>query len=227
MRWGIKNLFTNSDPTVNPGCTEFEVDKMAISRFILDVLVPVVGVSPFPLDEQMLMVAAMCRFKPTHLFAWGTKIGKSARIFHETNRRFGIGAEIHSIDLPDEIGHVEHPGRSRGKLVKGFPEVKLHQGDGLDVAMKIFRTAGLASRPLFFLDGDHAYESVRRELETILREVPNPAILVHDTFFQSSGSGYNVGPFSAIQDSLPSDADHIGIIHMNLGLPGMSCIYRR
>ena len=79
----------------NPSATEFEVNNWAISEFVLSRLVPVVGVHPYPLNELMLMAAAICRFKPTHVFEWGTNVGASARVFHEAGRHFSIPLEIH------------------------------------------------------------------------------------------------------------------------------------
>ena len=64
---------------------EFEVNNWIISEFIVEKLVPVVGVHPFPLDELSLMTAAVCRFQPELIFEWGTNIGKSARIFSQKN----------------------------------------------------------------------------------------------------------------------------------------------
>ena len=147
------------DPSINSNSTEFEVNNWIISRFVIDKLVPVVDIVPFPVNEQVLMVAAVCRIKPTHIFEWGTNIEKSARIFYETCRAFGLDAEIHSIDLPDDMEHIEHPRENRGLLVKGIKEVNLHLGDGLENALQIvsdFKKDNL--RPLFFIDGDHSYE---------------------------------------------------------------------
>ena len=97
------------DPNVNTHCTEFEINNWVISDFIVNCLVPIVGVHPFPLNELQLMVGTVCRFQPTHIFEWGTNIGKSARIFYETTNSFKIDAEIHSIDLPDDfLGKPRH-----------------------------------------------------------------------------------------------------------------------
>ena len=213
------------DPTLNGHCTEFEVDKWTISDFIVNRLVPVVGTHPYPLDELLLMAAALCRLKPTHIFEWGTHVGKSARIFFETSKVFGIATEIHSIDLPDASEHSEHPGRKRGLLVKNIPEVSLHQGDGLEESMKICRQLPEDIRPLFFLDGDHEYASVKRELVAIMTTLPRAAILVHDTFYQSAESGYNIGPHRAITDALTSTPNHYKEISTNTGLPGMTLLY--
>jgi len=182
---------------VNEHCSEFEVDNWIISDFVIHDIVPVVGVHPFPLNELMLMVAAVCRFNPTHVFEWGTHIGKSARIFYETITHFRINTQIHSVDLPEEVNHVEHPHDQRGMLVVEIPEVRLHLGDGLTTSLDILSRVSASVDPLFFLDGDHSYESVRRELEAILARFPRAAILVHDTFYQAKESGYNIGPYKA------------------------------
>jgi cephalosporin hydroxylase len=213
------------DPTLNGHCTEFEVDKWVISDFIVNRLVPIVGTHPYPLDELLLMAAALCRLKPTHILEWGTHVGKSARIFFETSKAFGIATEIHSIDLPDKTQHPEHPGRKQGMLVKDIHEVRLHQGDGLEESMKIYKQLCNKPQPLFFLDGDHAYASVTRELVEIMTKVPNASILVHDTFYQSAESGYNIGPHRAITDALASTPNPYKEISTNTGLPGMTLLY--
>jgi hypothetical protein len=148
LRPGRKSV--PADPVVNPDCREFEVNNWALSTFVCESLVPIVGVHPFPLNELMLMAAAVCRLKPTHIFDWGTHIGKSARVFHETAKAFAIEIEIHSIDLPDSVGHLEHPGENRGLMVKGLSNVHLHLGDGLETALRICAQLPPESiRPLF------------------------------------------------------------------------------
>jgi len=205
--------------------TEFEIDNCIISDFILRTLIPIVGVRPFPLNELQLMVGAVCRFSPTHIFEWGTHIGKSARVFYETVREFHIPAQIHSVDLPEQIEHVEHPHRKRGLLVRGKAGVFLHVGDGLTDSLRLLSAAGNSCVPLFFVDGDHEYSSVHRELTAILREAPNAAILAHDTFFQSPESGYNVGPHKAIQDVLAAQPRGRRTLSTATGVPGMTLIY--
>ena len=220
--------FQRGNPVVNDECMEFEVNKWVLSQFIITRLVPVVGIHPFPLDELLLLTGAVAKIRPTHIFEWGTNIGKSARIFFETGRFFGIPTEIHSIDLPDDIVHAEHPGGQRGMLVKGIREVTLHAGDGLDTALGLCRSRGGDKFvPLFFLDGDHSYESVKRELSGILSGIESAHIIVHDTFNQSEGSGYNTGPYRAVQEILPSISGEHQVIAETLGLPGMTLIWHR
>jgi cephalosporin hydroxylase len=215
-----------SSPARNLDSSEFEVDNWVISSFVLAKLVPVVGVRPFPLHEQMLMCAAVCQFQPPLVFEWGTHVGKSARVFYECARYYGIPVQIHSVDLPDTAGHVEHPGEMRGRLVRGLPGVHLHQGDGIEVSLATWKASGRPRSPLFYIDGDHAYESVLRELSAIAAEVPAANILLHDTFNQSNESGYNVGPHRAIEDVLRAYPGRYRRFDSGLGLPGMTLLYR-
>jgi len=216
-----------TDPALNASCDFFEVNNWTVSEFVLSRLVPLVGCLPFPLSEQMLLTAAVCRARPSHILEWGTNIGVSARIFHEILQAFSIEAEIHSVDLPDGEIHGEHPGRERGRLVRGIPQVRLHQGDGLAVSLGILAAAAQPTRPLFFLDGDHGYQSVHRELTTIIEAHPSASILVHDTFCQSEGSGYNTGPYRAVRDVLQQTGASFEIHCQDLGLPGMTLLWKK
>lgn len=218
---------TKTDVVPNPAAAEFEVNNWVISDLVLSRLVPIVGVHPYPLNELMLMAGAICRFRPTHVFEWGTNVGASARVFFETARHFNIPLEIHSIDLPGDIEHVEHPGSRRGKLVKGRQRVSLHLGDGLETSLAIYRTLPKGSRVLFFVDGDHSYESVKRELEAIVTQVAEPKVLLHDTFFQSPDAGYNVGPHLAVRDVLDGlpPGRRLQMMETKTGLPGMTLVY--
>jgi len=218
---------SSADPARNPDCTEFEIDSWSVSRFVLAKLVPVVGIRPFPLHELMLMCAAVCRLKPPLIFEWGTHVGKSARAFYECARHYGIALEIHSVDLPDTAEHVEHPGNARGMLVRGLSNVHLHQGDGIDVSLAIWRSAGRPPAPLFYVDGDHAYESVLRELSAVAADIPGASVLLHDTFYQSAESGYNVGPHRAIEEVLQAHPGRYRRLDSGLGLPGMTLLYPR
>jgi cephalosporin hydroxylase len=226
----IKSLFNPAvdfkDPVVNADCSEFEINNWVVSEFVVKKLVPVVGYHPFPLNELMLMASAVCRFRPKYIFEWGTHIGKSARIFYETSLAFGIDCMIHSIDLPDDVGHTEHPHEQRGMLVKDLKNVTLHQGDGLNKAIEIYKSIGDHVTVLFFVDGDHSYDSVRRELSAILSEVRNPAVLLHDTFYQSEKSKYNIGPYCAINDVLKKEKEIFKQLSTATGLPGMTLIYK-
>lgn len=213
--------------SVNDSSTEFEIDKWTASRFIVDKILPITGYSPYPLDELILMVGTVCRFRPTHIFEWGTHIGKSARIFYETITNFHIETEVYSFDLPDDIEHVEHPHKQRGILVKGLNNVHLFQEDGLLKSFEIFENSLIKNkRALFYVDGDHSYETVYRELEAILTNIPNAIVLLHDTFYQSNEPGYNIGPHEAINDVLAKFSSKYYRLDTKMGLPGMTLLYK-
>ena len=216
---------SRENPVKNLGCSEFEIDNWAVSKFVLRKLVPHVGFHPFPLNELMLMVAAVAWLRPNQIFDWGTNIGKSARIFYECTAHYRIDAEIHSTDLPGSLGHNEHPGKKRGKLVQGLPRVHLHLGDGVEVSLEIWRASGRKPRPLFLVDGDHSYESVRRELRAITTQVADPGILLHDSFYQSSGSSYNIGPHQAIEEIMTGTQGRFRRLFSGFGLPGLTFLF--
>jgi hypothetical protein len=175
-----------------------------------------------------MMVGAVCALKPTDIFEWGTNLGKSTRIFYETARSFKINTQIYSVDLPDDIEHIEHPKDKRGMFVKNIKGVKLLIGDGLEISLREYAKINQQriSMPMFFIDGDHGYSSVKRELEGIIDAIPQANILLHDTFYQSSASGYNIGPYQAIKDVVTA-AHNYKIIRQDLGLPGMTLLYKK
>jgi hypothetical protein len=212
------------DPARNINASEFEVDLWILSRFLLMKVVPVVSTHPYPLNELLLMTAAACRLKPSVVFDWGTHIGVSARVFYECDRAFKLGYEIHSVDLPSHASHVEHPGQEHGRLVRGLAGVYLHRGNGVKVALDQWQKLGRPKRPLFFVDGDHAYESVRDELNEIFSAIPDASALAHDAFFQSAESNYNVGPARAIDEVIEKFPSRFRVVKSGLGLPGMTLL---
>jgi cephalosporin hydroxylase len=169
------------------------------------------------------MTASVCWSNPKYIFDWGTNTGKSARIFYEIKKYFGLNAKIVTIDLLDDQEHSEHPGKLRGKFVKGIKEVKLIQGDGIVEALKICNKRKV-SKAFFFLDGDHSYKSIKRELNLIHKNINSPTMLVHDTFFQSEKSKYNIGPHKAVKEFQNNTG--YKSIETKLGLPGMTLIYK-
>lgn len=186
---------------------------------------PIVGVHPFPLPELFLMSAAVCRLRPTHVFERATHVGKSARVFYETSAYCGLAIEIHSVDPPPEVDHQEHPGQRRGELVRDIPSVTLHLGDGLHLALECIRLHQVA-RPLFFVDGDHAYESVARELAGVMEQAPQAQILLHDTTYQSPDSQCNVGPHRTIVEALARMPGRYRVMESTTGLLGMTLLYQ-
>lgn len=195
-----------------------ECDPSELGQFVWRRLLPIVGTRPFPPHELMLMAASMLWLRPNVVIEWGTNIGLSARVFHEVNVHYKLGAEIYSIDLPDSVEHCEQPGRLRGLLVRGLP-VHLHQGDGATVASVILRKNG-CNDPLVFIDGDHERESVLTDGRTILKVAPEAALLFHDTFYQPTSS-YNNGPYEAVQEIVATLERPAQIIEAGLGCPGM------
>lgn len=218
---------TFDNPVPSHGGSEFEVNNWVISDFIVNRLAPVVGFHPFPLNELMLMTATVCYFKPEFIFEWGTNIGKSARVFYEITEAFHIKSHIHTIDLPDDVFHNEHPKQNRGIMVNGLPRVTMHQADGLKRSFELIEKHKPGGRVLFFVDGDHSYDTVKNELQTILNQYPQALVLLHDTFYQSEASKYNIGPNKAIQEVMASRGNAYVQIATNMGLPGMTLIYKK
>jgi predicted O-methyltransferase YrrM len=198
-----------------------ETDKRALSHFILKQLVPIVGVWPYPLDELMLLCSTVAYFKPQIIIEWGTHIGCSARIFYETVQYLKLSTEVHSVDLPPEVEHGQnlHDVKERGQLVKRLG-VHLHLGDGLDVAKSIL---SMDKSTLFFLDGDHSYASVWRELNGARDLTSQAVVLVHDAFYQGPESGYNCDPYQALTRFCKTQ--DLPVYVTSMGLPGMGLTY--
>jgi hypothetical protein len=202
-----------------------EVDNWLISEFIVQKLIPIVGWHPYPLSELQLMVGALCWYEPKYIFDWGTHTGIATRIFYETTKYFNLKTKVVSIDLPEDVEHCEHPHKNYALFVKHIPEITLLRGDGLDTAMQFIQSKKI-TKALFFLDGDHEYASVKRELATIHRKVKKPAILLHDTFFQGPKSGYNIGPRTAINEFLAKNKKYAQM-KTEFGRPGIDFLYVR
>lgn len=200
-----------------------EADKWALSTFVIDKLIPIVGVRPYPLDELLLMSATVAYFRPGIIVEWGTHLGISARIFHEITSYLELPIPIHSVDLPPDVIHLENTlaPAQRGRYLKHLP-VQLHLGDGLSVALELIAEAR-GTLPLLFLDGDHSRDSVRRELHGLKEAATEAVVLVHDSFCQGPEAGYNCGPFEAISEFCA--AYGIPMHSTVLGLPGMSLTY--
>ncbi|MEE8341397.1 MAG: CmcI family methyltransferase [Candidatus Neomarinimicrobiota bacterium] len=221
----FSQLYQSRDTIVNDKSTELEVNLNQLSSFIIKDLIPTVGISPFPITELLLMSSAVVKLRPDNIFEWGTHLGISARIFNEICIKYNINAIIHSTDLPDDIEHIEHPGDKRGIKVKDLKNVILHQGDGLNTSIDIASKLKGNNKLLFFLDGDHSFESVIRELNGVYNAFPKSYILIHDTFYQSADSGYNIGPYKAVNKFLKEHPNQYKKISTDLGLPGMTLLH--
>lgn len=195
-----------------------EVDKWSLSRVVLE-LVKVVGYHPYPLDELSLMVAAYAYHRPNVVIDVGTHFGKSARIWFELSRLLQQPTVIHTIDILDPT-HPEYPGRKHAAFIRGTTVIQ-HIGDGYVCAQDIISKNPLSSY-LIFLDGDHEYKTVQRELQ-LARMVRTGCVLAHDTFYQPD-STYNHGPYFAIKDFVDAFPCK-QVIHLQTGLPGMSHLY--
>jgi cephalosporin hydroxylase len=200
-----------------------EADKWTLSEFVVKTLVPIVGVHPYPLDELLLMCSTLNYFRPDLIVEWGTHYGASARVFFEAAQFLSIKTEIHSADLPLDVAHVENlqDQNMRGHLVKGKP-VHLHFGDGLVVVQNLMEEKQ-PRLPLIFLDGDHAYETVQRELNILKEIAPRAVVLAHDTFYQKESSNYNIGPYKAVTEF--AEKHSLPTYSTALGLPGMTLLY--
>ena len=200
-----------------------EANKWYLSEFVIKKIIPITGVHPYPLDEILLMGSSISYFNPDGIIEWGTHEGKSARIFWEFVGFLKLNCEIHSIDLPVTVSHNENISESylRARYVKKFPVI-LHEGDGLTVGLEIAKSK-MFKMPLFFLDGDHSYNSVSRELSEIKKNIDSCVILVHDTFNQGKESNYNCGPYKAFQEFI--FLNKLTNYSTLLGLPGMSLTY--
>ena len=194
-----------------------EVNKWALSPIVQRVT-GIVGTKPYPIDELMLMAAAFYYHLPDVVIDIGTHQGKSARVWYELGALLPKMPTIHTIDLfsPD---HPEYPGKALGQYIRRT-KVRQHYGDGETVAREIL-SQNPTGNYLLFLDGDHSYETVRRELE-LARVFSQGCLLVHDTFYQSDCT-YNIGPHQAIENFV-SQFTVKQVIHLATGLPGMSYI---
>jgi cephalosporin hydroxylase len=224
----IFTFFTNKKPDFEQN-TQFvgkepEVNKWIVSDFIVSKIVPIVGVRPYPLSELEILVSTLLIYRPTHVCDWGTHVGKATRIFYETVTSFNLKTKIISIDLPESVEHVEHPHENRGRLVLGLPGIKLLLGDGVTTAVNYLKKYNQKNvRPMFLLDGDHAYKSVKRELRIIDQNYKNAAIIIHDTFYQTEESHYNIGPYLAVTEFVAKNKNY-KVIQSSFGLPGMTVL---
>ena len=100
----------------------------------------------------------------------------------------------------------------------------LHEGDGLDIAVGMLSRVKDLESLLFYVDGDHRFESVQRELEGICEACPASSIVIHDTFMQTAESNYNVGPRLAVNRFLEKHETY-QVVETTTGLPGMTLLY--
>lgn len=152
--------------------------------------VRLLGIPGYGKDEVGFMFETVETVKPHLILDWGTNRGFSARIFYEaTNRRLNCG--IYTIDLPIELAKLDatHAGAFGGGWIHTL--VKQRYGDGVTEALLMWVKWGCPDRSIFFVDGDHSYNNVARELATIARITQKATILLHDTNGPPGDAAYN------------------------------------
>lgn len=132
-------------------------------------------------DEVGFIEETLLLLKPDFIGEWGTNRGSSARIFYELTQLHEISCKIHTVELPAVLAQLDpaHSGASTGALLADIP-VTCHQGDGVTEALEQYALSKTV-RPLFFLDGEHLYENVFREIVSVNRYDPDAWMLIHDT----------------------------------------------
>ncbi len=135
------------------------------------------GIPGYGEDEIAFMEETILLCPPHLIGDWGTNRGSSARIFYELTAYYHIACEVHTVDLPGVLAPNDHPGHTWGEFIKDTGVI-WHEGDGVTEALLYSVEIG---QPLFFLDGDHSYENVYREIRMIHRVRPEATMLLHDT----------------------------------------------
>jgi len=203
----------------------FEANCWILSEILLDRVIPKIGIRPYPLNEQMLMAAAVAFVQPKIIIEWGTHVGKSARLFWEVEEALGLNCQIYTIDSmnPD---HPEFPGAARGRYLSNT-EVKQIVGDGAEIANKLLEDSLESNPVLVYVDGEHSREAVKRDLTIWDKLSSGSGILPHDVFYQIPSS-YNIGPWEAFQELLQEQKSNISQVQWQLlGLPGMVFVSKK
>ena len=207
-----------------------EADVTALDRFVLEKILPAGGLL-YPLAELSLMALVVDRVKPTHILEWGTNIGGSAKAFHVITEALGLETAIHTWDLPEEVSHGQHPGAEHGKLARGLSRVHFHREDGLVGALAEYQRVKSSypeARVLFFIDGDHAYDSVLREITAIVSCLEEFHLLAHDTFVQKpEAKGQFRESWLACATGLELSAREYRWFNVGFGSPGMTYLWGR
>ena len=199
-----------------------------LDSFVLEKILPKTGLL-YPLAEISLMALVVDRVRPTHIFEWGTNIGSSAKIFHHITESLGMDIPIHTWDLPEDVPHGQHPKENHAKLAKGLARVHFHRDDGLRGALaqyQIEKTKDPKIRPLFFVDGDHSYASVIREITGIVSAQDEFHVLAHDTFVQKPDSkGQSRESWVGCHTALELAAQDYRWLNVGFGNPGMAYLW--
>lgn len=169
-----------------------------------------IGVVPqYGWEEVDLIYATILEYQPDIICEWGTNIGYSARLFAELIQEIGIDCPVHSTDITESAAK----GR-RGEMAG--PLVNLHVGEGLELSLRL---TGDAKRPLFFLDDDHMFDHVRRQLYMIAEVEPGAVMLIHDVMKVEKVGGDSVWvahePHRAIMDFLSQHGGYEAVFVTN------------
>lgn len=202
----------------------FEVDCWSLSELLLERVVPKIGIRPYPLNEQMLMAAAVAFVRPAAIIEWGTHLGKSARLFWEVKEALGLrGCRVCTVDSMDPT-QPEFPGASRGDFL-GDTGVEQIVGDGAQIAGRLIED--IHEPVLIYVDGDHSREATKRDFSIWPKLPPKSGLLAHDVLFQEP-SDYNTGPWESLQECLEDNRSTIAQVQWQLlGLPGMAFICKK
>ena len=205
-----------------------EANVVELDSFVLEKILPKTGLL-YPLAEISLMALVVDRVRPTHIFEWGTNIGSSAKIFHHITESLGMDIPIHTWDLPEDVSHGQHPKENHAKLAKGLARVHFHRDDGLRGALaqyQIEKAKDPKIRPLFFVDGDHSYASVIREITGIVSAQDELHVLAHDTFVQKPDSkGQSRESWVGCPTALELAAQDYRWLNVGFGNPGMAYLW--
>ena len=205
-----------------------QADTGQLDNFVLEKILPKTGLL-YPLAEISLMSLVVDRVKPTHIFEWGTNVGSSAKIFHHITESLGMDIPIHTWDLPEDVSHGQHPGDNHGKLAKGLDRVHFHRDDGLRGALaqyQIEKKKNPKIRPLFFVDGDHSYKSVIREITGLIPVQEEFHLLAHDTFVQKPDvKGQSRESWLGCPTALELAAQDYRWLNVGFGNPGMAYLW--
>lgn len=207
-----------------------EADVGQLDGFVLEKILPKTGLL-YPFAEMALMALVVDRVQPTHIFEWGTNIGGSAKVFYHITESLGLDIPIHTWDLPEDVSHGQHPGENHAKLAKGLSRVHLHRDDGLKGALaqyQIEKKKNQKIRPLFFVDGDHSYKSVIREITGLIAVQDEFHLLAHDTFPQKpDAKGQSRESWLGCPAALNLAAQDYRWLNVGFGNPGMAYLWGR
>jgi predicted O-methyltransferase YrrM len=167
------------------------------------------AVSPTQVREEMVAFLALIRpTEPRRVLEIGTDNGGTLYLLAWAS---AADANLLSIDIRDYPRLRRQLYRSLGRRGQ---RVGVHQGDSQHVATRaaVERYFGGKSLDLLFIDGDHAYESVRRDYELYAPLVrPGGAIAFHDI---AEGTESSVGGVPRFWNDIRSSlVDPVEIVH--------------